>query len=289
LGFNQCPEVRFAGRSGMAPPQRTAVARRGSLVSWYTPRRPRLGGSGYVFLRFIGMSRWGLLHDTPRSLIPGVALFNFVPETSPDLTGFGSKLVRGQLPSAGAHQIGRDVLPVPGRAPTPRFDGLLRMLAPAVPFRVAGPSKMRGYSVIWPHSHADVLFLLLAATPLVGQSIFFDMLLFYRLGIGLLHYVFKLVIFRAWLSVTTPPVLGAKLSSSSRIFKFAAWAERELAELSGGADFVGGTNRRLLTDYFSKNHPLMPWVPSVGFTELSLSPEGFFLNRPVRVLNGTSS
>ena len=49
------------------------------------------------------------------------------------------------------------------------------------------------------------------------------------------------------------------------------------------------TNRKLVTDYFFKVYPLLKWVPSIGFTEVYCSAEGFFANRSVKVFNSCLS
>ena len=45
------------------------------------------------------------------------------------------------------------------------------------------------------------------------------------------------------------------------------------------------SDRKLITDYFFKSFPMLKWVPSVGFTEVSLSAEGYFVNRSVKLYN----
>ena len=105
-----------------------------------------------------------------------------------------------------------------------------------------------------------------------------------------LYYIFLVPTFSSWLIVFLGAASRARGARSGVVsievlFKSAAWAEREASELFGVWFFFKKNNRKLITDYFFKMYPMLKWVPSIGFSEVYVSAEGFFANRPVKVFN----
>lgn len=137
----------------------------------------------------------------------------------------------------------------------------------------------------------DVLALTLHSNPIFSGSKLFD-LSAYSANSGALtiYYVFSVPAFSSWLvvfvSVTSQSSKArANVISVESLFKSAAWAEREAGELFGVWFLFKRNNRKLVTDYFFKIYPMLKWVPSIGFSEVYLSAEGYFANRPVKVFN----
>lgn len=189
-----------------------------------------------------------------------------------------------------------------------RFDVLLRLLIPAAPLLVltTGSPILRsglGLHMSVAAEYLDVLCILLYSNPLLSKTKFFDLSCFVPSGTlggisAMLYYVFQIPVFRRLLIVLVP-ASGASVRSSSssyanivsieKLFKAASWGEREVGELFG-IPFLGKvSNRKLISDYFLKSYPLLKWVPSVGFSEVYCSSEGFFYTRSVKIFNSALS
>ena len=186
-----------------------------------------------------------------------------------------------------------------------RVDVFFRLLVPAALFVTVFKSyravflNTYTYLIISPQS-LDVFNLLLFSNPLFLNTKLFDISAFINnLTVStfkVLYYVYKLPTFSTWLILFIPYenlssnlITSPKILSIEKLFKAASWAEREVSELFGIFFFSKVTNRKLITDYFFKVYPLLKWVPSVGFTEVYCSAEGFFSNRPVKVFNSALS
>lgn len=186
-----------------------------------------------------------------------------------------------------------------------RVDVFFRLLVPAALFVTVFKSyksvflNTYTYLIISPQS-LDVFNLLLFSNPLFLNTKLFDISAFINnlttSTFKVLYYVYKLPTFSTWLILFTPYenlssnlTTSPKILSVEKLFKAASWAEREISELFGIFFFSKVTNRKLITDYFFKVYPLLKWVPSVGFTEVYCSAEGFFSNRSVKVFNSALS
>lgn len=186
-----------------------------------------------------------------------------------------------------------------------RVDVFFRLLVPAALFVTVFKSyksvflNTYTYLIISPQS-LDVFNLLLFSNPLFLNTKLFDISAFINnlttSTFKVLYYVYKLPTFSTWLILFTPYenlssnlTTSPKILSVEKLFKAASWAEREISELFGIFFFSKVTNRKLITDYFFKVYPLLKWVPSVGFTEVYCSSEGFFSNRSVKVFNSALS
>ena len=184
-----------------------------------------------------------------------------------------------------------------------RVDIFLRLLIPGCTFYIL-KKKVNTFFfffstvVIWPKEYLDILGLLL-----YSNTIFINTKLFDISGSSnsskkenfgfFLYYIFKVPSFSTWIVAFVEKNLCAKggrdVLSIESIFKSAAWAEREVSELFGVFFFLKVSNRKLITDYFFKIYPMLKWVPSIGFSEVYLSSEGFFFNRSVKVFNASLS
>ena len=186
-----------------------------------------------------------------------------------------------------------------------RVDVFFRLLLPAAIFVTVFKSyrsvflNTYTYLIISPQS-LDIFNLLLFSNPLFINTKLFDISAFVNnltaATFKVLYYVYKLPAFSTWLILFVPyESLSSNLASSPKVlsieklFKAASWAEREVSELFGIFFFSKVTNRKLITDYFFKVYPLLKWVPSIGFTEVYCSAEGFFSNRAVKVFNSALS
>lgn len=185
-----------------------------------------------------------------------------------------------------------------------RLDIFLKLLVPGVTFLLLEKLTRNFISgkiltVLWPAEHLDILGLLLYANPIFLNTSLFDFSAYSGLknekSALVLFYLFKVPIISGWLVVFINQKLGVNsgkvvnVVSLEILFKSLSWAEREVSELFGVFFFFKKNNRKLISDYFLKVYPMMKWVPSVGFSEIYLSSEGFFFNRPVRVFNGALS
>lgn len=188
-----------------------------------------------------------------------------------------------------------------------RIDVFFRLLLPAAMFTAITKSyestllNQFTYMVITPN-FIDLFNLLLFSNPLFTNTKLFDISGFIsntgKSSFKVLYYVYKVPSFSTWLVFFSPyenlssrTSFGqqVKLVSLEKLFKAAAWAEREVSELFGVFFTSKITNRKLVTDYFFKIYPLLKWVPSIGFTEVYCSAEGFFANRSVKVFNSSLS
>jgi hypothetical protein len=220
-------------------------------------------------------------------------------------TSSGPGIIIGGLLKVGPRTPGRVAGAVTSRVQLKyRMDLFLKLLIPAARFMVF---KKRGGSVnffffdmvLWPGEFLDLLALMLYSNPIFLNSKYFDTSGFVRSGLAgasvFLYYIFKIPLFSAWLVLFIPggmPGSGrgsAKIISVESLFRGAAWAEREFSELFGFFFLLKSNNRKLITDYFFKVFPMLKWVPSIGFSELYVSSEGFFFTRPVKVFNGSLS
>jgi len=189
-----------------------------------------------------------------------------------------------------------------------RVDIFFRLLIPAALFLTVTKSyksiflNTYTYLLVSPH-FIDVFTLLLFSNPLFANTKLFDLSAFINNSskdvFKCVYYVYKVPTFSTWLVFFTPyenlssgksvACTRTKLVSIEKLFKSASWAEREVSELFGIFFLSKITNRKLITDYFFKIYPLLKWVPSVGFTEVYCSAEGFFANRAVKVFNSSLS
>jgi hypothetical protein len=205
------------------------------------------------------------------------------------------------MPAVANRRGSKSAMPVASRSVAsggPRLDVFLRLLVPGVYFKVllrksAVEVNPTAY-LIWPNEALDILALTVYSNPLFLNSKLFDISAFANSGAApgvTLYYIFSIPLFSVWLVVfMTGRSFSAKKSpkntvSIEMLFKSAAWAERESSELFGIFFFFKKNNRKLITDYFFKIYPLLKWVPSIGFSEVYLSAEGFFANRAVKVFN----
>lgn len=180
-----------------------------------------------------------------------------------------------------------------------RVDLAIRLLLPTVPFKAVSKKSASALLknetiLVWPQENLDQLGLILYSNPLFTNAKLFDISAYIRNESGshtVVYYIFNLPLFSTWLVLfikycSHQPKAGAGgLVSLELLFKSAAWAEREAGELFGIFFFFKRNNRKLVTDYFFKVYPMLKWVPSIGFSEVYLSAEGFFANRPVKVFN----
>jgi len=186
-----------------------------------------------------------------------------------------------------------------------RVDIFFRLLLPAAMLTTVSKNYQTTllnqftYMIISP-AFIDVFTLLLFSNPLFLNTKLFDVSAFISNVHGscfkVLYYVYKIPSFSTWLVFFTPYEsftsnnrCRTKVVSIEKLFKAAAWAEREVGELFGICFLAKVTNRKLVTDYFFKVYPLLKWVPSIGFTEVYCSAEGFFANRSVKVFNSCLS
>ena len=186
-----------------------------------------------------------------------------------------------------------------------RVDIFFRLLLPATLFVTVFKSyksiflNCYTYLIISPQS-LDLFNLLLFSNPLFINTKLFDVSAFINNlsanTFKVLYYVYKLPSFSTWLvlflpyeNLTSNSKALPKVLSVEKLFKAASWAEREVSELFGIFFLSKVTNRKLITDYFFKVYPLLKWVPSVGFTEVYCSAEGFFANRSVKLFNSALS
>ena len=186
-----------------------------------------------------------------------------------------------------------------------RVDIFFRLLLPAAMFTTVSKNYQSTllnqftYMIISP-AFLDIFTLLLFSNPLFLNTKLFDVSAFisnaHSNTFKVLYYVYKIPSFSTWLvfftpyeSFTTNSSCRTKVISIEKLFKAAAWAEREVGELFGICFLAKITNRKLVTDYFFKVYPLLKWVPSIGFTEVYCSAEGFFANRSVKVFNSCLS
>lgn len=186
-----------------------------------------------------------------------------------------------------------------------RVDIFFRLLLPAAMFTTVSKNYQSTllnqftYMIVSP-AFLDMFTLLLFSNPLFLNTKLFDISAFISNArsstFKVLYYVYKIPSFSTWLVFFTPYesfTAGsgscAKVISVEKLFKAAAWAEREVGELFGICFLTKITNRKLVTDYFFKVYPLLKWVPSIGFTEVYCSAEGFFANRSVKVFNSCLS
>lgn len=186
-----------------------------------------------------------------------------------------------------------------------RVDVFFRLLLPATLFITVFKSyrsvflNSYTYLIVAPNT-LDMFNLLLFSNPIFINTQLFDISAFINnlnsRCFKVLYYIYKLPTFSTWLVLFLPyenltNSIGApsKVISVEKLFKAASWAEREVGELFGIFFTSKITNRKLITDYFFKVYPLLKWVPSVGFTEVYCSAEGFFANRTVKLFNSALS
>lgn len=188
-----------------------------------------------------------------------------------------------------------------------RIDVFFRLLLPSALFTTITKSyettllNQFTYIAITPN-FLDLFNLLLFSNPLFLNTKLFDISGFISnqgsQTFKVLYYVYKIPSFSSWLVLFAPfenislkkqNNSQTKLISIEKLFKAASWAEREVSELFGITFISKITNRKLITDYFFKVYPLLKWVPSIGFTEVYCSAEGFFANRSVKVFNSSLS
>lgn len=186
-----------------------------------------------------------------------------------------------------------------------RVDVFFRLLLPAALFVTVFKSyrsvflNSYTYLIISPNT-LDMFNLLLFSNPLFINTKLFDISAFinnlHSRTFKVLYYIYKLPTFSTWLvlflpyeNLVTNTGAPSKIISVEKLFKAASWAEREVSELFGIFFLSKITNRKLITDYFFKVYPLLKWVPSVGFTEVYCSAEGFFANRTVKLFNSALS
>lgn len=186
-----------------------------------------------------------------------------------------------------------------------RVDVFFRLLLPVAVFVAVFKSYQSiflnayTYLIIAPQT-LDMFNLLLFSNPLFINTKLFDISAFINslsaTSFKVLYYVYKLPTFSTWLILFVPyenlssrSFVSTRILSVEKLFKAASWAEREVSELFGIFFMSKITNRKLITDYFFKVYPLLKWVPSVGFTEVYCSAEGFFANRSVKLFNAALS
>ena len=179
-----------------------------------------------------------------------------------------------------------------------RIDVFLRLLLPSIFFfSLKKNSKtvvFNFYSFLfWPITFLDTLAITIFSNPIFLNTQFFDLSAFVsskKSSDITLYYIFKIPLFSTWLIIfVSLNKVYSRVVSLEVLFKSIAWAEREVSELFGFFFFFKANNRKLITDYFFKLQPLLKWVPSIGFSEVYLSSEGFFKNRSIKVFNATLS
>lgn len=182
-----------------------------------------------------------------------------------------------------------------------RLDVFLRLIISSSIFFVFKKKNVNFFRsiqklILWPSEYFDLLSLLLYSNPLFMNTKCFDLSAYWNsLNFkGVLYYIFKISGMSCWLIIFINIKYKKnkyskvnKVISQEVLFKSMAWAEREVSELFGLFFFFKSNNRKLITDYFFKIYPLLNWVPSVGFSELYLSAEGFFFNRSIKIFNST--
>jgi len=184
-----------------------------------------------------------------------------------------------------------------------RIDIFIRLLVPGAAFLVL-KKKLNTFFfffstiILWPKEYFDILSLILYSNIFFINTKLFDVTASNNIKKKkinfFLYYIFKVPVFSVWLVVfiELKKITGSSckgIISIETIFKSAAWAEREVSELFGIFFFFKSSNRKLITDYFFKLYPMLKWVPSIGFSEVFLSSEGFFFNRSVKVFNSSLS
>lgn len=191
-----------------------------------------------------------------------------------------------------------------------QIDIFIRLLLPNLVFFSVFKQKKSVNSSAFSHlaisgEYLDIFSLLLYSNPLFINTMLYDVSAFInslkKNTFKTLYYVFKVPTFNTWLVLFVPyESLSAtnfaektnnklNLISIEKLFKSASWGEREVGELFGINFFFKITNRKLITDYFFKVYPLLKWVPSIGFSEVYCSAEGYFYNRSVKVFNSALS
>lgn len=191
-----------------------------------------------------------------------------------------------------------------------QIDIFIRLLLPNLVFFSVFKQKKSVNSSAFSHlaisgEYLDIFSLLLYSNPLFINTMLYDVSAFInslkKNTFKTLYYVFKVPTFNTWLVLFIPyESLSASnflekntnrlnLISIEKLFKAASWGEREVGELFGINFFFKITNRKLITDYFFKVYPLLKWVPSIGFSEVYCSAEGYFYNRSVKVFNSALS
>jgi len=185
-----------------------------------------------------------------------------------------------------------------------RLDIFLKLLVPVSTFILLrkinkGVSLTENLTVLWPAEYLDILGLILYSNPIFLNTSFFDLSAYSGLKSKkseiVIFYLFKIPVVSGWLIVFVSQQQGVSnkkkinILSLETLFKSLSWAEREVSELFGIFFLFKKNNRKLISDYFLKIYPMLKWVPSVGFSEVYLSSEGFFFNRPIRVFNGSLS
>lgn len=177
----------------------------------------------------------------------------------------------------------------------------LRVLVPLAPFLVVKKKSQflktfTGTLLIWPGELLDTLALILYSNPIFFNTKLFDFSIFINKASYVLYYIFKVPLFSTWLVVFSnyshlgaPSSKNFNLISTETLFYSMSWLEREASELFGIFFFNKQNNRKLITDYFFKVYPMLKWVPSIGFSEVYVSSEGFFTTRKIKVFNSTLS
>lgn len=187
-----------------------------------------------------------------------------------------------------------------------RLDIFFRILIPSINF--ISLTKFKSFqknssifiSVI-PYELLDLVVLILYSSPLFFNTVFFDISCFFFSQRGelykIIYYIFKVPLFHTWFSLFVPYAKNCttefnfknKIISLEKLFKSLSWGEREVSEMFNISFHGKVSSRKLLTDYFTKVYPLLKWVPSIGFSELYCSAEGYFLLRGVKVFNSSLS
>ena len=188
-----------------------------------------------------------------------------------------------------------------------RAEILLRLLLPSLLFfsvtKTFNSILQNNRTCIYvPAPCLDLLALVLFTNPLFLNTVFFDLSCFINsfksYSYKILYYVFKLPLAASWLILFVPYSClqtsvdfkgSTRLVSLEKLFKALGWAEREVSELFGIRFLNKVSDRKLITDYFFKSYPMLKWVPSVGFSEVSLSAEGYFVNRSIKLFNSALS
>jgi ribosomal protein S14 len=277
---------------------------------------------GRAYGRQFALSRWELFKIYAKGSVFNLVtklLFNFKfkkkvflssyikkNKSSPLLVGVSQNTFVGFIESSGTTNRVSQAGAAQGRLGSLKYrlDLFLKLLIPVSKFLVfkkkAPSAGVFFFSfILWPGEFLDLLALVLYANPVFLNTKYFDTSAFLkskRRGLSLvLYYIFKVPLFSTWLVVFVETGDAARSSGSPRVlsietlFRGASWAERELSELFGFFFFFKSNNRKLITDYFFKVYPLLKWVPSIGFSEIYVSAEGFFFLRPVKVFNASLS
>lgn len=182
-----------------------------------------------------------------------------------------------------------------------RIDIVLKLLAPSTSFFILKKNFFNFNfffftHLIWPGEYLDILILLFKSNPFFINTKLYDSSLFFintsTTFKKVIYYIFKIPLFSNWLVIFFN--LESSLSNFSKklkvisietAFKAMGWIERESSELFGIFFFGKKNNRKLITDYFLKIYPMLKWVPSIGFSELSLSSDGSFVLRNIKIQN----